>query len=136
MAGLRAARYLVSKSRNILKAANVVLEGAKRLVRTAKRSLDIANAFLEGVKRTFQVGTRALSAISRFGLGGVFDIKEVAFDVGLSTAATGHFRVSVTAVILGHQKRLSLNINLRDIISFAKRLGETIFRGLKKWISG
>ena len=133
--GLRKAQQLVSRSRGIFKAANVVLAGAKHLVRAAKRSLDLAVAFLEGVKRAYQIGTRALSAIARFGLGGVFDIKRVAFNVGLSTAATGHFRVSVTASILGRQKQVSLTINLRDITSIARKLGEDVIRGLKKYIS-
>ena len=135
IAGLKGARYLVGKSKGILRAAKVVLEGAKHLVRTGKRSLDIVNAFLEGVKRAYQAGTKAVSAIARYGLGGVFDIREIAFDVGLSTAATGHFRVSVTVNIFRHTKRLSLNINLKDITSFAKSLGEKIIGGLKKFIS-
>ena len=126
---------LVGKSRGILRAANVALEGAKRLVRAGKRSLDVVNAFLEGVKRAYQAGTKAISAIARFGLGGVFDIRKVAFDVGLSAAATGHFRVSVTVSIFRHTKRLSLNINLRNITSFAKILGQKIISGLKKFIS-
>ena len=65
--GLRAARYLVGKSRGILNAANIVLRGAEYVVRISKRSLDVVNALLEGVKRAYRAGTQALSAIVRFG---------------------------------------------------------------------
>ena len=133
-AGLRTARYLVGKSRGILKAANVILKGAKHIVRVSKRSLDIVNAFLEGVKRAYQVGTKALSAITKFGLGGVFSIRELSFDVALSSAATGHFRVSVLVSIFRKLKRFSLNINLRNILSFIKAIGERVLHGLKKFI--
>ena len=52
----------------------------KHLVRAGKHSLDIVNAVLEGVKRAYQAGTKVLSATARFGLGGIFDIRKVAFN--------------------------------------------------------
>ena len=90
---------------------------------------------IEGVKRAYQAGTKALSAIAKYGLGGVFDIREVSFDVALSTAATGHFRASIVVSIFRKLKRFSLNINLRDILSFVKKIGERIIKGLKKFLS-
>ena len=134
LAGLKGARYLVGKSKGILNAANVVLRGAEHIVRISKRSLDIVNAFLEGVKRTYQAGTKALSAITSFTLGGVFDIREVSFDVALSAAATGHFRASIVVSIFRKVKRFTLNINLRNILSFIKTIGERVIHGLKKFL--
>ena len=99
IAGLRVARFLVGKSRRIFDAVNLVLKGAEHFVRIAKKSLDIVNAVLEGVKIVYQAGTKALTAIINFTLGGVFDIREVSFDVALSTAATGHFRTSIVVSI-------------------------------------
>ena len=131
---LRVARILVNTSRYILHAVNLILEVAKHAVRVSKHSLDIVIAILEAVKVAYQVGIKALSAIVRFGLGGIFDIREVAFDVGLSAAATGHFRVSVTLAIFNHFKKLSLNINLSNILPFIKSLGESILGGLTKYI--
>ena len=59
-----------------------------------------------------------------FGLGGIFDIRELAFDVALSTAAaTGHFRVSVL-VSIGQHLQLSLDINLNNMLSFVKKIEE------------
>ena len=133
-AGLRGARYLVGKSRGILNAANVVLRGAQHVVTIGKRSLDIVNAVLEGVKRAYQAGTKALSAIASFGLGGVFDIREVSFDVALSAAATGHFRSSIVLSIFRKLKRFTIDINLRNILSFIKSIGERVIHGLKKYI--
>lgn len=135
LTGLKVARNIVDKSKVTLKAAEVALQGAKRVVMVSKRSLDVANHILEGVKKAHKVGTSAVSAIARFGLGGAFDLKKVSFDVALSTAATGHFKVSATAIILDSKKQVGLNLNLRDITSFAKELGERVFSGLKKFIS-
>ena len=105
-AGLRKAQDLVEKSKGILSAANAVLIGAEHVVKISKRSLDIVNAVLEGVKRAYQAGTKALSAVAKFGLGGVFELK-----------------------------RFSLNINLRDILSFVKAIGERAFKGIKKFLT-
>ena len=132
--GLKGAEYLVGKSRGILNAANAVLNVAKHVVRVAKRSLDIVNAILEGVKRAYQAGTKALTAIVHYGLGGIFDIRELSFDVALSSAATGHFRVSVLVSIFHKLKRFSLNINLRNILSFVRAIGEKVIHGLKKFL--
>ena len=71
------------------------------------------------MKRAYQAGTKA---IAKFGLGGVFDIREVSFDVALSTAATGHFRASIVVSIFRKLKRFSLDINLRDILSFVRKI--------------
>ena len=132
--GLKGAQFLVRKSKGILNAANVVLRGAKRIVGVSKHSLDIANGFLEGVKKTYQAGTKALSAIVKYGLGGIFDIRELKFDVALRVASTGHFRASVLVSIFRKLKRFSLNINLRSINSFVKEIGQRIIHGLKKFI--
>ena len=132
--GLRGARYLVGKSKGILRAANAVLRGAQHVVRISKRSLDIVNAVLEGVKRAYQAGTKALSFVAKFGLGGVFDIRRVSFDVALSTAATGHFRASIVVSIFRKLKQFRLNINLRDILSFVRKIGERVIKGLKKFL--
>ena len=134
IAGLRVARHLVGKSRGILHVVNAVLRGAQHVVRISKRSLDIVNAVLEGVKRAYQAGTKALSAVAKYGLGGVFDIRRVSFDVALSTAATGHFRASIVVSIFRKLKRFSLNINLRDILSFVRKIGERVIKGLKKFL--
>ena len=134
IAGLRGARYLVGKSKGILHVANAVLRGAQHVVKISKWSLDIVNAVLEGVKKAYQAGTKALSAVAKFGLGGVFHIRRVSFDVALSTAATGHFRASIVVSIFRKLKRFSLNINLRDILSFVRKIEEHVIKGLKKFL--
>ena len=112
-----------------------MLRGAWHFVRISKKSLDVVNAILEGVKRTYRAGTQALAAVARFGLGGVFDVKELSFDVALSAAATGHFRVSAVVKIFGRSKRFGLNINLRNILSFVKSIGNKVIGGLRNFIS-
>ena len=135
LAGLRVARFLVEKSKGILDVVVVVLRGAQHIVRFSKKSLDLVIHILEGVKIAFKAGVKALSAIVSLGLGGIFDIRELAFDVALSTAATGHFRVSIVVSIFNHLKRLSLDINLNNILSFIKKIGEQVINGLKKFFS-
>ena len=132
--GLKVAEKLVRKSKFVLKAANVVLEGVKIILRKSKRLLDIANAFLEVVKRIYVAGTKALSAIARFTLGGIFDIREISFDVAVGKAATGHFRVSLLLEIFRRPKRFSLDLNFKNLLQFFRSLGQRIIRGLKKFI--
>ena len=134
-AGLKVAEGLVRGAKYSLNAANKILDGAKAVVRTAKRSLDIVNAFLEGVKRAYRAGTQAISAIARYSIGGVFNIREASFDVALHEASRGHFRISVTCDIFRRVKRFSLNINFRSLGSFVKSIGENIIHGLKNFIS-
>lgn len=104
------------------------------MVKVSKRSLDIANGFLETVKKVHQAGTKAISVLSSFATGGVFEIRELSFDVALSAAATGHFKVSVQVSLFDRLKRFSLGINLRNLTSFVKAIGERMIHGLKKFI--
>ena len=132
---LKGAKVLVDKSKRILDAALASLKVAEKAVKNSKRSLNIVKAALEGVKRSFKAVTKAISTIGNVGFGGVFDIREVSFDVALSTAATGHFRASIVVSIFRKLKRFSLNINLRDILSFVKTIGERAFRGIRKFLT-
>ena len=114
--------------------AKGALEAAKRVVDISKRPLDLANAFLRSVKNSLKAGLNAISVVAKHGLGGVFDIRELKFDVALSSAATGHFRVSVLVSIFRKLKRFSLNINLKNLLSFVKAIGVKIFHRLKSFI--
>ena len=131
---LKGAKVLVDKSKRILDAAIASLKVAEKAVRISKRSLDIVKAALEGVKRSYKEVTKAISTIANIGLGGVFDIREVSFDVALSTAATGHFKASIVVSIFNKLERFSLDINLRDILSFVKTIGEHAIKGIKKFL--
>ena len=116
-------------------AANAFLEGVKVLVRIAKHSLDIVIAFLEAVKVLFKAGLQAISAIVRFTLGGIFDIRKISFDVGLGVATGGHFRVSLAMTLFGNWKELSLDLDFSNFGAFIRSIGESIIRGLTKFIS-
>lgn len=135
ISGLRGAENLLRNSDNILKKAKDKFEQAKKIVQSNKRLMDIANTVFEGVKRAHQIGREALSAIAKLGLEGVFNIKEISFDVSLNTAAEGHFKVSVTMSVMHKRKHVSLYFNMRDITSFAKNLSQHVIHGLGKFIS-
>ena len=124
----------LDQSKHVFNAAKAVLSGAQRVVSISKRSLDIANHFLEGVYKVHQAGVKSISALSSFATKGMFEIREMSFDVGLSTAGTGHFKVSVTASLFGKIKQFSIGINLKDLTSFVKKIGERMIHGLKKFI--
>ena len=130
------AQKAVDKKNYTLKEAELRLKSARSAAANSKHSLNTAKAFLAGVKRKYLAGTKALSALAQFSLERVFEPIKVSLNsVSLSKAATGSFRVSVTATILGSRKKLGLNINLRDTTSFAKELGEHVISGLKMYIS-
>ena len=125
----------MGKSRGILHGAYGILRAAERTVHISRHSLNIVSAALERVKKAYQTGTRALSAVARFGLRGVFDITELSFDVALSSAARGHFRVSTVVKIFNHYRRFGLYINLRNVLSFVKSIGNHVIGGLRNFIS-
>ena len=121
----------MDESKRILDAAIELLKEAEKV---AKQCFNIVKTALTILERTYKAATKAVSTIANVGLGGVFDIREVSFDVALSTAATGHFRASIVVSIFRKLKRFSLNMNLRDILSFVKAIGESAIKGLKKFL--
>lgn len=129
--GLKAAKKLVDKSRYILKAANAFLNGVKKIFSAAKRSLNKANSALEKVKKKYQSGLKAAIAITKYGSGGILIIKRASFDVALRVAASGHFKLSMTAIVLGKLKRFRVEIYFGSILSFIKRLAKLIIGGFK-----
>ena len=132
---LTAAEKTVDGSKVTLDAANGVLEGAKGVVRATKHTLDVANAALAAAKATYKVGADAATAITRFALNDLFNIKSITFDVTLSAASGGSFSGSVSARILGKNVNVSLNIDVRNIVSMAKQLADRAIGGLSKFVS-
>ena len=79
-------------------------------------TLNVAIGALDVVRTAHHFGVEIGKKLLSFALGGLIDIHEISFSVQLAAAETGHFRVSVTASILGQKKNFSLNINLRCCI--------------------
>ena len=133
-AALRAAKKTVQSSRVTLDAAKGVLEGVKKTVSAAKHTLDVANAALEAAKVTYKVGADAATAITRFALKDLFNIREITFDVSLSAASGGSFSGRVSARIFGKNVDASLSIDVRDVVSMAKQLADKAIGGLSKFV--
>ena len=132
-AALKAAQQIVDKSRVTLDAAKGVLEGAKVAVNAARHSLDVAKAVLEAAKQTYKAGVEAASALTRFALNDLFNIKEITFDVKLSVANGGSFACRVSARILGKNVNVSLQFNVRNISLIAKQLADKAIGGLSSF---
>lgn len=131
---LRVAIVIVKKCKHVLDIAKVAVHVARGIVYAAKRTLDVAVAFLEGVKKLYTVGVNALSALTRFALTKIINIREVYFKVGLSVASGGKFQCRVKGVLMGVNVNLSLYLDTRNIWSIAKALANRAIRGLSKFI--
>ena len=131
---LKGAEKVVDTSRVALDVAKGVLEGAKRTVSAAKGALDAANAALEAAKQTYRAGADAASALARFALNDLFNIKEITFDVSLSVASGGSFSGRVSARILGRDVNAAVSVNVHDIASMAKQLADKAISGLSSFI--
>ena len=131
---LKAAEKTVKGSKVTLDAAKGVLEGAKGVVSAAKHTLDVANAALEAAKLTYKIGADAATALTRFALKDLFNIREITFDVSLSVASGGSFSGRVSARIFGKNVDASLSIDVRDIVSMAKQLADKAIGGLSKFV--
>ena len=135
LTSLKGAKVLVDESKRILDAAIKLLKEAEKAALNSEQCFNIVKTALTRLERTYKAATKAVSTIANAGLGGVFDLREVSFDVALSTAATGHFRASIVVSIFRKLKRFSLDINLRDILSFVKAIGEHAVKGIKNFIT-
>lgn len=107
---------------------------ARGIVYAAKRTLDAAVAFLEGVKKLYTIGVSALSALTRFALTKIINIREVYFKAGLSVSSGGKFQCRVKGVLMGVNVKLSLTLDTRNILSIAKALANRATHGLSKFI--
>ena len=135
--GLRAlfwiAEKVVQASKVTLHIANGVLYVARGVVAAAKYSLNIAIAALEVVKKLYKLGIEATLLILKFGLGGIIDIRELYFKVGLGGAALGEFEGAIKISFFGRPPvKLEFYINLRDIGKMVKQLLARIFTGRRK----
>ena len=131
---LTAAIRIVDKSKVALDVAKGALSVAKGIVNAAKRSLNVAIAFLERVKRTYRIGVNAISALTRFTLTKIINIRKMYFRVGLRLANGGKFQCRVEGVLLGRSINLSLSFNTRNIWSVGRALAERAISGLSKFI--
>lgn len=156
---LEAAAYTVQLSKASLDAANFVLEGAKTVLQQkeilllaaegalevvkavvdkSRVALTIANGILEAAKGVIEVtkitvkaGLDAASAIARFGLGGVIDVRSASFDVLLSVASGGYLRASITVQLMGGAPiTFGIDVNFKDLWSMALSLAEKAFDGI------
>ena len=127
------AEKIVQASKVTLHIANGVLYLARGVVAAAKHSLNIVIAALEVVKRLYKIGIEAAILILKFGLGGIIEIRELYFNVGLGGAVSGEFSGRIKISFFGQPPvTLGFYINLRDIGKMIKQLMIQIFSRRKK----
>ena len=131
---LRAASWVVYKSRDALDIAKGALNVARGIVYGAKHSLGIANGFLEAVRVTYRIGVQAISAVDNFVQTQIINIRETYFKTGLSTANGGGFVCRVKGVLMGRNIDVNLKVDTRNVRSVARSLGENAISGLSKFI--
>ncbi len=127
-AALWAAEKVVENSRWPLNLAKNALEVAKKIVDKNRWPLTAAKNILEGVKETMKVGASAATAIARFALGGLINIRKITFDVKIDVVKSGHFRGSIEVSFLKQPfKRLSFDLRLNSLVEMAKDLADSVF---------
>ena len=131
---LKAAAVVVDKSRVILEGFKVALTVAQGFVNAAKSVLDAAIAVLDGVRATYRAGVNALSAITKFALTQIINIREMYFHVKLSVANGGVFDCRVKGVLMGKNINVQLRFDTSDILAIAKSLGERAISGISNFI--
>lgn len=116
--GAREALRGVSNSLNVAKKAFRV---AEQIADAASRGLAEASDALEEVKEAFADGISLLGEIAGFGIRNMLNIEEIRFNARLESVNSGQFQISVEARILGSKQRISLDINLRNIVGTITR---------------
>ena len=130
---IRAAAFIVDKSRHLLKAAELALIVAEKFIRSARHILDVAIAFLEGVKVTCRAGIQALQFVNK-ALFTSLNIQEISFHTSLSAANGGAFRVGVRAVVLTRPVSFHIHFNIRNPITLIMSLASQLVGGLFKFL--
>ena len=124
---------VVDASKHSLDVAKGILSVAQGVVNAAKKTLDVAIAFLEGIKRAYRTGVSALSALTKFALTQIINIREMYFKVGLSVANGGSFQCRIKGVLMGKSISVNLSVNVRNPLQVGKQLAERAISGLSNF---
>ena len=128
---LTVARELVKSTGGTLDIANAAISGLQQAVNVAQQGVTVAEEAVSAVQTTYAAGLQAADFISRLTVNGLISIREISFDVALSTASGGAFSGSITAAFAGAaETTISLQVNLYDITSMASQLANHIGNGL------
>ena len=136
--GLRAIAYaalefvkrVVDSSRWTLDFARAVLRSAEFVVDSSRFTLDVAKGVLEGVKFAANAGLQAAKAIVNFGLGGVFSIRKIEFDIKIGLVQSGHFNGNVELTILNKFHRFAFELRLQSVKDMVLDLADRVFPGI------
>ena len=131
---LKAAIFVVDKSKGVLDVAKVALTLAQGVLHTAKLALNAANAALEGVKVLYKVGATALTALVDFAFTKLINIREIYFRRALSVANIFEFDCRVKGVLLGANMDIRVKFNVRDVLSLIGVIADRAISGLSKFI--
>ncbi len=127
--GLYLARKAVKGLSYTFDAAKGALTGLQKTVDATKFVWTNALKSLSFVKGVWQGTVDIFNKIVKFGLNGLFSIKEIKFDAKLENAALGKFSLSISAKILGKSETLKIRAaDVHDITNsivkpIARRIG-------------
>ena len=128
---LSGAEALVQTTSRTLDVANAAISGLQQAVNVAQGGVTVAEGAVSAVQTTYAAGLQAADFISRLTVNGLISIREISFDVALSTASGGAFSGSITAAFAGAaETTISLQVNLYDVTSMASQLANHIGNGL------
>ena len=129
-AALEGARAVVNTAKHTLDAANAALIPLQEAVKAAQVVVTGAEQALKGVEAAVAVGLKAANIIAKVGLNGLISIKKIGFRASLAVASGGSFSGSVRASFAGAAEvTVRIQINLHDVTSMAKELGDYIGKG-------
>lgn len=129
-AALELAKRIVDKSRWTLDLARAVLKGAEKFVDKSRWPLTLAKNFLEGLKVTVRAGLDAAKWIVNLGLGGVFSIVKMEFDIKIALVESGHFNGNLEVRILGKTSKFGFEFRLKSVKDMVLDLADRIFPGI------
>lgn len=129
-AALELAKKVVDESRWTLDVAKGALRAAESIVNDNRWPLDVAKGILEEIKVTVKAGIDSAKAIVNLGLGGVFGIRKIEFDIMIGLVQEGHFNGNLEVTILGKVHKFGFELRLKSVKDMVLDLADRIFPGI------
>jgi hypothetical protein len=102
------------------------LAGLYTAKETAMAGLEVAKGVLQGVKETVGAVASVGDFITRYGLGGLLDVRSATFKAGLGAASGGQVALKMQLEFMGKHQKLNFKFNFHDPLAGAHALAEKL----------
>jgi len=132
-AGLETAKAVLKLAKGAIDETPLELDpqlaGLYTAKETATAGLEVAKGVLQGAKEAVGAVASVGEFITRYGLGGLLDVRSATFTADLGAASGGQVALNMTIEFMGKRQNLDFKFNFHDPLAGAKALAEKLLPG-------